>query len=57
MKNSCVLTMIHFVKHSNYNKAPSFVRGEGTHYNKAPWRKKFKIVLQPRDELWKLLFG
>ena len=40
------------------NKAPRFVRSEGAHYHKAPWRKEFKIVLQPpRAELWKLLFG
>ena len=40
------------------NKAPRVVRGEGTHDNKAPWRKEFKIVQQtPRGERWKLLFG
>ena len=45
-------------KGTHDNNSPGFVRGEGTHYNKEPWRKEFKIVLQPpRGELWKLLFG
>ena len=50
--------MIYFKKHPKYNKAPRFVRGEGTRDNKALWRKEFEIVLQsPGGELWKLLFG
>ena len=50
--------MPYFQKHPNYNKAAPFLRDEESHNNEAPWRMKFKIVLQPpRSELWKLLFG
>ena len=50
--------MKYFLKNPNYNKAPRFVRGEEPQDNKAPWRKEFKIVMQPaRGELWKFLFG
>ena len=49
--------MVYFEKHANYNKAPRFVRGKGTHDDKAHWKKEFKIVLQSlRGELRKLLF-